>query len=105
MFKPGTFLKSLSKYKTKCDSILESHFTKSFILTEYQKILVIELYGSAIVIDRYMKLLLNGKDPESVNLSKVSIPKSDFIKLSEMVKIIKEVILEIEDTGISLQEI
>jgi hypothetical protein len=105
VFKPGTFFKNLVSYMLKCDSMLDSHYKESYVLTEHQRILIIELYGYCIVIDRYIKGLIGNKKIDEVDLNKVSVSKAEFARLSEMVKITMQIVLEMEDTGLSLQEI
>tara|TARA_R100000388_G_C7233014_1_gene155956 strand:+ start:527 stop:865 length:339 start_codon:yes stop_codon:yes gene_type:complete len=101
------FFDQLRTYMTKTDSLLESHYNTMCPLREDQKILVLELYANAVVIYRFMKGLLSrfGKD-ESITwdeLSAMSIKQEEAIRLSEMVKIIMQILAELEFSGVKLE--
>ena len=102
------FFDQLRSYMTKTDSLLESHYNTMCPLREDQKILVLELYANSIVVYRFMKGLLKtfGKD-ESITwkeLSAMSIKQEDAIRLSEMIKIITQILLELKVSGIKLAD-
>ena len=101
------FFDQLRTYMTKTDSLLESHYNTLCPLREDQKILVLELYANSVVIYRFMKGLLErfGKD-ESISwddLTAMSIKQEDALRLSEMVRIIMQILTELEFSGVKLQ--
>ena len=101
------FFDQLRAYMTKTDSLLESHYNTLCPLREDQKILVLELYANSVVIYRFMKGLLKrfGKD-ESISwddLTAMSIKQEDALRLSEMVRIIMQILTELEFSGVKLQ--
>ena len=98
------FFEQLKSYMLKTDSLLESHYSSKCPLREDQKILVLELYANTIVIYRFMKSLLKrfGKD-ESISwkeLTNMAVGKEDALRISEMVKIIMQIIVELDFSGI-----
>ncbi len=100
------FFDQLGTYMSKTDSLLESHYNLTCPLREDQKVLVLELYANSVVVYRFMEGLIErfGKD-KSISwaaLARLAVKKEDALRLSEMVKVIVQIIAELEYAGIKL---